>query len=193
MRVIIIMNVIAAHDSQSKDTYMNLLDLLNNAGGTQSLGSLADNLGLESSRTNDLVGALAPALLGALQKQTGSENGLSNFKNALQGGGHQQYLSNPNLMSSLETLTDGNNILGHLLGSKETSRQVAAQAAELTGIDVDLIKKALPFIASLTMGAVSKSSDAGNALPDSTSNMFGGLVDGDFDVGDVLDLAKRFF
>ena len=172
---------------------MNLLDLLNSAGGTESLGSLADNLGLESSKTNDLVGALAPALLGALQQQTGSENEFSNFKSALQSGGHQQYLSDPNLMSSLETLTDGNNILGHLLGSKETSRQLAAQAAELTGIDVDLIKKALPFIASLTMGAVSKSSDAGNALTDSASDMFGGLVGGDFDVGDALDLAKKFF
>jgi len=172
---------------------MNLLDLLDTAGGKQSLGRLAGDLGLDTSKTDGLVAALAPALMSALQKQTGSENGLSNFKNALQSGKHQQYLSNPDLMSSMEALTDGNNILGHLLGNKDASRNVAAEAAETTGIDVSLIKKALPMIAGLTMGAVSKSSDAGGSLSDSISDMFGGLMGGDIDVDDVIGLAKKFF
>lgn len=169
---------------------MNLLDLLDNVGGMKSLGKLAGNLGLDSSKTNDLVGALAPALMGALKKQTSSENGLSNFKNALQSGKHQQYLNNPDLLSSQETVTDGNNILGHLLGSKDASRNVAAQAAASTGIDISLIKKALPLLAGLTMGAVSKSSDAGKSLKDSAGGMLGGL---DIGMDDVLNLAKKFF
>ncbi len=70
------------------------------------------------------------------------------FKNALKNGNHQEYLKKPELMSSAESLQDGNNILGHLLGSKDVSRNVAAQAAESTGIDASLIKKALPMIAS---------------------------------------------
>jgi hypothetical protein len=173
---------------------MNLLDLLESVGGNQSLGSLAGNLGLDTSKTNDLVGALAPALMGALQKQTRSTDGLSSFKNALQNGNHQEYLSKPDLMSSQDALTDGNNILGHLLGSKDVSRNVAAQAAESTGIDASLIKKALPLIASLAMGALSKSSDAGNSLDDSASDLFGSLMGGDgIGVDDVLDLAKKFF
>jgi len=60
---------------------MNLLDLLDSVGGTESLGSLAANLGLDSSRTNDLVAALAPALTGALQKQATSPDSLSGFTN----------------------------------------------------------------------------------------------------------------
>lgn len=167
---------------------MSLLDLLNNAGGTKSLSSLAGNLGLDTSKTNGLVAALAPALLGALQNQTKSQDGLSKFKNALQGGKHQQYLSNPDLMSSNETRTDGNNILGHLLGSKDASRNVAAQAAEATGIDVSLIKQALPLIAGLAMGAVSKSSNAGSSLTGSIKDVLG-----DFGVDDVLDIAGKFF
>ena len=172
---------------------MNLLDLLDNAGGKQSLGSLAGNLGLDTSKTNGLVAALAPALMGALQKQTDSEDGLSNLKNALQSGKHQKYLSNPDLMSSLEARTDGNNILGHLLGSKDASRNVAAQAAETTGIDASLIKKALPMIAGLVMGAVSKSSDTGGSNSNALSEVFGGLMGGDIDVDDVIGLAKKFF
>jgi hypothetical protein len=172
---------------------MNLLDLLDKAGGGKSLGNLAGSLGLDSSKTGDLVSALAPALLGALKKQTQSQDGLSSFKNALQSGKHQQYLNNPDLMSSQETVTDGNNILGHLLGSKDVSRNVAAQAAESTGISASLIKKALPLIAGLTMGAMSKSSDAGKSLDDSGGGLLGSLLGGDFGVDDVLGLAKKFF
>lgn len=169
---------------------MNLTDLLNSVGGTESLGSLASNLGLDSSKTNDLIGALAPALMGALTEQTKSADGLSNLQNALKSGKHKQYLDNPDLMSSAETRADGNNILGHLLGSKDASRAVAAQAASSTGIDASLIKKALPLIAGLAMGAISKSSDGGNSLADTAGGLFGG--DG-FGVDDALDLAKKFF
>jgi len=173
---------------------MNLLDLLDSVGGQQSLGSLASNLGLDASSTNNLVGALAPALMGALKKETSSQDGLAGFKNALQNGKHQEYLSNPNSMSSPETVQDGNNILGHIFGSKDVSRNVAAQAAESTGIDSSLIKKALPLIASLAMGAMSKSSNAGQSLDSSTSDMLGGLMGGDgIDLDDVLNLAKKFF
>ena len=174
---------------------MNLLDLLDSVGGQQSLGSLAGNLGLDTARTNDLVNALAPTLMGALNKQTKSADGLSKFKNALQNGKHQEYLKNPDLMSSAEARTDGNNILGHLLGSKDVSRNVAAQAAESTGIDASLIKQALPLIAGLVMGAVSKDSNAGSSLGDSAGDLFGSLMGGadGFDVDDVLNLAKKFF
>ena len=173
---------------------MNLLDLLDSVGGQKSLGSLASSLGLDASTTNNLVGALAPALMGGLQKQTSSQDGLDGFKKALQNGRHQEYLSNPDSMSSSKTVQDGNNILGHILGSKDVSRNVAAQAAESTGIDFSLIKKALPFIASLAMGAMSKSSNAGQSLDNSTSDMLGGLMGGDgIDMDDVLNLAKKFF
>ena len=173
---------------------MNLLDLLNSVGGQQSLGSLASNLGLDASKANDLVGALAPALMGGLQKQTNSEDGLASLKNALQSGKHQEYLKNPDSMSSPDTINDGNNILGHILGSKDVSRNVAAHASESTGIDVSLIKKALPLIASLAMGAMSKSSNAGSSLDESASGMFGSLMGGDgIGIDDVLNLAKKFF
>lgn len=172
---------------------MNLLELLDSAGGAKSLGNIAKSLGLDSSSANKLVGALAPALMGALKKETSSGDGLANVKNALQSGKHEQYIDNPDIMSSTETLADGNNILGHLFGNKDTSRNVAAQAAESTGIDVSLIKKALPLIAGLAMGAVSKSSKGGKNLDDSAGDLFGSLMGGGFGIDDALNLAKKFF
>jgi hypothetical protein len=172
---------------------MNLLDLLNDAGGQQSLGALARQLGLDSSKTSDLVSAVAPALLQGLQKQTMSREGLSNFKSALERGNHQQYLDNPDLLSKAETVLDGNGILGHLFGSKDVSRKVAAQASSATGIDTSLIKQALPLLAGLAMGAVSKSKTSGSASEDSISQLISGLAKDGLGVDDVMGFAKKFF
>lgn len=172
---------------------MNILDLLNHAGGQRSLGAIASQLGLDDSKASELVTALAPAFSQGLQKQTTSMDGLSNFKNALASGNHQKYLDNPDLMSATSTRADGNNILGHLFGSKDVSRKVASQASEATGIDTGLIKKALPLLAGLAMGAVSKTSAAGDADESSLSGMFSGLAKDGFGVDDVVGLAKKFF
>ena len=174
---------------------MNLMDLLNSAGGQDSLGNLASGLGLDIGKTGDLVGALAPALLGGLQKQAGSEDGLASLAKALGSGDHQRYIDNPELISADETRADGNNILGHLLGGKDVSRNVAAQAAQSTGIDASLIEKALPLIAGLAMGAVSKSSNGGQSLDRSLPGLLGGLIGGDGELGidDVMGFAKKLF
>jgi hypothetical protein len=174
---------------------MDLMDLLQQAGGESSLGNLASGLGLDSSKTKDLVGALAPALMRSVQNQTQESGGLSALKKALGSGNHQRYLDNPELMTAAESLGDGNNILGHLFGSKDVSRNVAAMAGESTGIDVSLIKKALPMLASLTMGALSKTSDSGKSLDSSLPGLLSGLVGGDDGLGldDVMGLAKKFF
>ena len=53
---------------------------------------------------------------------------------------------------------EGNGILGHLFGSKELSRAVAAQAAQATGIGQQVLQQMLPVIASMVMGGLFKQS-----------------------------------
>ena len=55
-----------------------------------------------------------------------------------------------------DTVADGNGILGHLLGSKDVSRQLAGQAAAQTGIGEGVLKSMLPVVAAMMMGAMSK-------------------------------------
>ena len=179
---------------------MNLLDLLNQSGGQKSLGNLAGQLGLGGSQTNDLVGALAPALLRSLQKQTQSNDGVAGLKKALSTGNHQRYIDNPELMMSDDSRSDGNAILGHLFGSKDVSRNVAAQASQSTGIDAGLIKKALPLVAGLVMGTMSKKSNAGRDVDQSSGDLLGELMGGalsgggdGFGIDDVLGMARKFF
>jgi len=156
---------------------MDLLDLLKTAGGGNSIGQLAKAVGLGSSDTSKLISSLAPALLGGLQKNASGGGGLASLAGALAKGGHDRYIDNPDLMGSDDTRQDGNKILGHLLGGKSESRAVAAAAASETGFDAGLIKKALPLLATLAMGAMNKKNSGGSS---------GGL-------GDLLGLAKKFF
>ena len=178
---------------------MDLMDLLKSAGGGDSVDQLASAVGLGSSDASKLVGALAPALMRGLQKNTASDDGLAGLQRALETGGHDRYIDDPSLLGSDDTRVDGNNILGHIFGSKDVSRNVAAAASKDTGIDAGLIKKALPLLASLAMGAMSKKTSAGRDLGSSAQggglgplgDLLGGGGLGDLD--DILGMARKFF
>ena len=180
---------------------MDLMDLLKTAGGGDSLGQLAKTVGLGSGDTSNLVKALAPALMRGMQKNASDDSGLAGLRSALQTGGHERYIEKPDLLGAQETRQDGNKILGHIFGSKDVSRNVAAAASKETGIDASMIKKALPLLATLAMGAMSKKSSAGQDLGSSLSkgglgplgdllNM-GGKSSGGLD--DILGMARKFF
>ena len=124
---------------------------------------------------------------------------MESLQNALSRGNHQQYIDRPELIQSEATREDGNKILGHLFGSKDVSRNVAAQAAQDTGIDAGLIKKALPLLAGLAMGALSKNSrsedptDSDGGLGALLGGLLGGGSSSAGGVDDLLDLAKKLF
>lgn len=178
---------------------MNLMDLLKSSGGGDSVGKLADAVGLGSGDTSKLVDALAPALMGGLKKNTGDDSGLAGLRRALETGGHDRYLDDPGLMGSADTRVDGNRILGHIFGSKDVSRNVAAAAAGETGIDAGVIKKALPLLATLAMGALNKKSSAGQDIGASAKSgglgPLGDLLDigGKSGLDDILGMAKKLF
>ena len=179
---------------------MDLMDLLKATGGGDSVGQLASAVGLGSSDTSKLVEALAPALMRGIQKNTTNDDGLAGLRRALETGGHDRYIDDPSLMRSEDTRVDGNNILGHIFGSKDVSRNVAAAAAKETGVDASLIKKALPLLASLAMGAMAKKSSSGRDIgPSVKSGGLGplgdllGLGSSKSGLDDILGMARKFF
>jgi len=62
---------------------MDLMDLLNAAGGGDSVGQLGKTVGLGSSDTSSLVKALAPALMRGIQKNTADDDGLTGLRRAM--------------------------------------------------------------------------------------------------------------
>jgi hypothetical protein len=139
-----------------------LMETILGAAGGGVLQSVAGKFGLDERQAAGAIQALLPALTGGVQRNVAQQGGLESLLGALADGHHQQYLDDPSTLQDESTRDDGNSILGHLLGSKDVSRQVAAQAAEQTGLGTDLMKQMLPIVASLAMGALSKQSSGNN-------------------------------
>ncbi|MFC7292007.1 DUF937 domain-containing protein [Hirschia litorea] len=150
---------------------LNLMDMLASGAGQGALKQLGQQFGLDESSTQSAVKALLPAISGGLKRNVSQPGGLEALMGALQNGNHAQYLEQPETLAQPESVADGNAILGHLLGSKEVSREVAAKASERAGVSSDLMKKLLPMVATMAMGSLAKQSKD----PDVPANLMGNM------------------
>ena len=139
---------------------MDLLQSVLNAQNGAAVSALGRNFGLNQEQTVAAVQQLVPALAAGLSRNSAQPAGLDGLMAALAGGSHQRYLDDPATLSDAASVQDGNGILGHILGSKDVSREVAARASERTGIGSDVLKQMLPLVATLAMGALSKQAAA---------------------------------
>ena len=186
---------------------MNLLATILSASGGAPVRALSQQFGLKEDQTTAAIRQLLPALAGGLQRNAAAPGGLDSLLGALAGGGHQRYLQQPDALARPETIQDGNGILGHLLGSKDASRALAGRTSQQTGLSEDLLKKMLPVVASLAMGALSKNaaetgiaaraSAPGAARPGGdVLKLLTPLLDANGDgsvVDDLLGMASKFF
>ncbi len=180
---------------------MSILETILKGNNGALLKQLADGAGIDEGLAGAAVAKMLPALTGSLKKSAASESGLDSLLGALKRGNHSRYLDNPREAVESGGIADGNAILGHLLGSKDRSRQVANEAAEATGIKASALKKLLPMIATMAMGSLSKQRDSGGALASARDarsadrGLLDSFLDKDNDgsmVDDLLGMAKRF-
>ena len=139
---------------------MNILESILAAQNGGAVRQMGQQLGLPESQVSQVLSALVPALAGGFQRDMTRPGGLESLSNALANGQHGEYLENPTKLN--EATVDGNGILGHILGSKDASREVANRAAAQTGLDAGILKQALPLVAALMMGAMAR--QGGGAL-----------------------------
>ncbi len=198
---------------------MNILETILNNGTI--VNQVASQMNLDASDAQKAMQHMLPALTKGLTNNMKQEGGLEGLIGALQTGNHKKYVENPDILTKQETIQDGNAILGHILGSKDVSRNVAGHAAQETGLDFGLLKQMLPVLATLVMGSLSKQTSqtgalqqggAGGALGglasmlglggqqrssgNATLDMLGSFLDADKDgsaVDDILNMAKKFF
>lgn len=154
---------------------MQITDILAQTGGLQSM---ARELGVSETEAASGAEALVPAILGGFKKQalaqpTGFE-GLGDLLGQLGGGG----LLDNVLAPQATDVTQGNNVLGRIFGSKDVSRAVAQNAASQSGLDPSLLKKMLPMLAMLVTGYLAKRQGAGAAEQSSATSGLGGLLGG---------------
>jgi hypothetical protein len=149
---------------------MQFTGILAQMGGLQSM---ARELGVSETQAASGAEALIPAILGGFKNQAQAQptslEGLGGLLGQLGGGG----LLDNVLAPQPTDVTQGNNVLGQIFGSKDVSRAVAQNAASQSGLDPTLLKKMLPMLAMLVAGYMAKQQGAGAAAQ--TSPMSGGL------------------
>jgi hypothetical protein len=181
---------------------MDLLSMILNAGGGGAVKQLSRNFGLDSDQTSSAISNLLPALGQGLARNASQPGGLESLLGALSSGRHERYVDDLETLGSQDTVRDGNGILGHILGSKDVSRRVAGRAASATGVGESVLKKMLPVVAAMAMGALSKQRAGGNVqalnntpAQEGLMGMLGQFLDADKDgsvVDDVLGMASKF-
>ena len=135
---------------------MNMIDALLGSQADGVVSQIGQQFGLNQSQATSAITALLPALAAGLNHNASSQSGLDALLGALGSGQHQQYVDDIQSLGRAATIDDGNGILGHVFGSKDVSRQVAHQAAAQSGIGADVLKKMLPILATVLMGALAK-------------------------------------
>ncbi len=114
---------------------MDLLNALVNATGSGDLQKLGAQFGLDEEAVGNILGQVVPALGDGLKKNAASSGGLDSLVGALQNGNHQRYLGNIDSATSSMGVSDGNNILGHILGSYAYASDAGVYAVTQRKID----------------------------------------------------------
>lgn len=144
-------------------TMLPLFDMLAQAQNGQGMQLLAKQFNLSQQQAQLAVEALLPAFSQGLKRNTADPSGLGSFLSAIASGDHAKYFENAGNAFSAQGVSQGNDVLGQLFGSKDLSRAVAAQAAQATGIGQQVLQQMLPVIASMVMGGLFKQST--NQMP----------------------------
>lgn len=160
--------------------------VLGSAGGS-AVEMLGGRFGLPPAATRSALDALLPMVTGGLKNQAQASGGLEGLLSTVLKPEHTEYAENPDVLARPGTTNMGNEILGAIFNNnRDVSRQVAAQAAQQTGLDEGILKKMLPIVAMMAAGAMAKSASAGglgNLIGSATGGGAGGML------GDMLNGA----
>lgn len=156
---------------------MSMLDALMQAGGAQAISR---ELGVDQRTAQSGLEALLPAVLGGMQNHAQGPQGLGGLAGLLGSLGGAGMLSNV-LSPEPTDVLQGNQLLGNLFGSKDTSRAIADQASRQTNLPPSLLKKMLPIVAMLAAGyfakhAQSQQEGSGGASGGGIGGMLGSLL-----------------
>ena len=140
---------------------MNVIDLIRTADGGRAIDNLARSYGISRDEADKAIQAVGSLLADRIERNTLSRGGLADLIEALGDGRHDAYVNGQYSLNDARLVNDGNRILGHILGTKDTSRSVAARAAATSGLSESLIKMLLPIIAGMIMSGLGKSTQGG--------------------------------
>lgn len=157
--------VTTRHDPGKGTSMLPLFDMMMQAQNGAAMEAIARQFNLAQEQATKAMAALMPAFSAGLKRSTSNPYDFVGLMQAVSSGNYARYFEDMNRAFTPEGISDGNNILAQLFGSKEVSRAVAAQAAQMTGIGQDIYKRMLPVLADTLMGGLFKQTTGQMASP----------------------------
>ncbi|KQW31585.1 hypothetical protein ASE36_04925 [Rhizobium sp. Root274] len=133
-----------------------LFDMMLQAQNGNAMDAMARQFGLAQEQAAKAMAALTPAFASGFKRNTANPYDFSALLSAMSSGNYARYFEDMSSAFTPQGIADGNQVLQQLFGSKEVSRAIAAQAAQLTGIGQDILKQMMPVMADTMMGGLFK-------------------------------------
>ena len=133
-----------------------LFELMMQAQNGAATEAMAKQFNLAQEQAAKAMAALMPAFSTGFKRSATDPYNFMGVMQDITSGNYAKYFEDMGKAFTPQGIADGNNVLARLFGSKDVSRAVAAQAAQMTGIGQEIYKRMLPVMADTLMGGLFK-------------------------------------
>ncbi|MDO1500683.1 DUF937 domain-containing protein [Winogradskyella maritima] len=156
-----------------------ILDLLNSDVGRAIISGTSRQTGVQEDKTSHLLTMAMPVLMKAMERNAANPQGAEGLLGALNSKHDGSILDNLGGLFSggvdQNVMTDGEKILGHVLGGKR--RGVETALSQHSGVDSGSVAQILKVAAPILMGMLGKQKRQSNVNDQSgLSGLLGGLL-----------------
>ena len=138
---------------------MNLLETIVNAQHGAPLRALAQRFHISDAQACDALEALLPSLSTGLKQDVATSEGLERLLTSLERDHDARFLEEPVTVERDEAEQEGAGIVDRLLSGPDAARQAADEAARRSKMEPDLLRRMLPIVAVMAMGALAKQAE----------------------------------
>ncbi|RKS53254.1 uncharacterized protein DUF937 [Gillisia mitskevichiae] len=185
----------------------SILDLLNTSMGEDFIAKASDSTSENKDNISAALGMALPILLGAMQKNIKTDSGAESLNNALSSNKHgDALLSNLKSVNATDMSSEGEKILGHLLGGKQdmVTKTIGSTLNMKESSVSSIIKMAAPLLMSILASQKSKENVSSSGLGGLLESVMGSsgahdaslietLLDKDGDGSVIDDVAGMIF
>ena len=145
------------------------------------MSAVGRQFGLDEEQTRATLEALVPVVAAGMRRTAQSPEGLQEIVRSVLTGGYGGTLDDDQAVRFDRAKPAGDELLGQIFGNKEVSREMAQQLSETSGVGAAILKKLLPIVATIVLGALAKKMGggamAGERSPEVGPGEGGGLGD----------------
>lgn len=133
-----------------------LFDMMMRAQNGNAVDAMARQFNMAQEQVAKAMAALMPAFSSGFKRNATNPYDFPAIASAMMSGNYAKYFEDMSKAFTPQGMADGNTVLESLFGSKEVSRAIAQQAAQMTGIGQEVLKQMMPAMADTLMGGLFK-------------------------------------